>query len=228
MNWVEYWAQPGFDEDFRKKSLSYYVGNLITSATVRKGEDILDYGSGLGYVAEYLSERAGRLVLAEPSAALREASARFNAGRKNVVHVNPDGMDGLGAFLDRNRFDLILINSVIQYIRPDETRRILSLLRKGLKPGGRIVVSDIVPRDAQLIGDLHSVMGFYRRWFGLRRFLAHVAGEFSRLGRRRNLPFYTYTKQSFEASLRDEFLVQWIPNPTVCRGRLCAMLIPRT
>ena len=227
MNWIEYWSQPGFDDEFRSKSLELYTGKIVELVSLKGDENVLDYGAGPGFLAQYLAPRVRHLVLMEPAEVLREKSMRDTASLRNVSHVDPRNEESLTGCFAHHSFDLVLINSVIQYLSPGKTQRILLALHQSLKPGGTIVISDIVADDSSLLADLLSVMHFYRQWFPLRRFLRYVATEFRNLRKRSGLPFQKYSRRSFECLVTQAYSVSWVANPTICAGRMCAVLTPR-
>src|SRR5262249_3146749 len=58
--------------------------------------------------------------------------------------------------------DLIIANSVFQYVRPREMRGYLALFRRKLKPTGRLIVADVVPRRIGLLADAYALLHFAR------------------------------------------------------------------
>src|SRR5438309_7348148 len=72
----------------------------------------------------------------------RQAQLRL-AGHANVRFLGPPGPAPWPAGL---RLDLILVNSVVQYMTPDEFHGWLGRWRAMLAPEGRLVLSDLLTR----------------------------------------------------------------------------------
>jgi hypothetical protein len=89
-------------------------------------------------------------------------------------------------------------------------------------------ISDIVPPSSLLLRELMSVMRFYVDWFSFEDFVRYFFAEVGRLRMRKQLDLTTYSRASFESAMGKSFDIRWIPNPTVCRNRLCAILTPRS
>ena len=120
---------------------------------------VLDFGCGRALEAHRVAAACGRLVLADSaSRVLEELRQRFAAHPR--VEVWPaDGLDGrFGA-----EFDLVIVNSVIQYLTPAELDALLVTLRGLLKPNGHLVVADVIPRDTGALTDARALLGFAAR-----------------------------------------------------------------
>jgi ubiquinone/menaquinone biosynthesis C-methylase UbiE len=56
-------------------------------------------------------------------------------------------------------FDLIVLNSVVQYLTMTELNHLLTLWRRLLAPGGTLIVADVIPPD---VGKLSDVLALFR------------------------------------------------------------------
>jgi SAM-dependent methyltransferase len=54
--------------------------------------------------------------------------------------------------------DLIVANSVAQYLTRDELERLLALWKRLLAPGGVLIVADIIPPDVGAISDVAALL----------------------------------------------------------------------
>ena len=227
MNWVEYWSKPGFDQKFWQRSMQYYVSELLKAVDINSNHRVLDYGAGPGHVGPCLGPHVQELHMLEPSRTLHEQSEALNDGQENVHCFQLDGQDAVARYMESQTFDWILMNSVSQYIPIDEGLPLFETLRGGLSENGRMCISDIVPPTSLLFRELVSVMKFYSTWFSLIDFARYFFAEVARLNLRKQLELTTYTQESFETTYGRMFEIKWLPNPTVCQNRFCAVLTPR-
>jgi SAM-dependent methyltransferase len=227
MNWIEYWSKPGFDQEFWRKSIEYYVSELLKAVEIHGDHRVLDYGAGPGHTGDTLSPHVKELHMVEPSLELHEQSEALNDGLENVHCYQLEGREAVARYLQSQKFDWIIMNSVSQYIPLDEGPPLFETLSGGLSENGRMCISDIVPPTSLLFRELMSVMKFYFAWFSLIDFIRYFFAEVARLKHRKQLELTTYTQESFEAAYGQMFEIEWLPNPTVCQNRYCAVLKPR-
>jgi ubiquinone/menaquinone biosynthesis C-methylase UbiE len=115
---------------------------------------VLDYACGEAMSAGRVADACGLLYLAEPAPGVRgRLIARFAPNTKIRVR----SLDDL-RHLPEKSVDLAVMNSVAQYMSADELDAAFALIRKLLKPGGRLVVGDVLHPDVGMARDVVALL----------------------------------------------------------------------
>ena len=169
-NWIAFW----------NSKHSIYVNAAHRDAHYRRvAEDIrryvppggimLDYGCGEALSADRIAADAGKLVLCEAAPNVR-ATLQANFGGNGKIEVrSPEEL----AALPDGSFDVIVMHSVAQYLKPAELDAMLVLFHRLLKPGGLFVLGDVIPLQVSALTDALSLLRFGARE---KFFFAAIAG----------------------------------------------------
>jgi SAM-dependent methyltransferase len=117
---------------------------------------VMDYGCGEALHAEIIAAKAAELALSDSADNVRAAMARRFADNPRIRVLSPDEVERLP---DRS-FDLIVSNSMVQYLSVPELERVLALWRRLLAPGGSVIVGDVIPPDVGALSDVVALLRF--------------------------------------------------------------------
>jgi SAM-dependent methyltransferase len=117
---------------------------------------VLDYSCGEALSAGNVAEACAKLILAEPAPGVRgRLIARFAPNTRIRVR----SLDDLKHMAERS-VDLAVMNSVAQYMTPDELDAAFAVIRRLLKPGGRLVLGDILRPQVGMGRDVLALLRF--------------------------------------------------------------------
>jgi SAM-dependent methyltransferase len=155
-DWLSFWNAPNrIYVSERHRDVHYRdVALQIRALVPAENATVLDYGCGEATHADLVAEVAGRLLLSDGAPAVRERlTARFK-DHPRIAVLAP----GEVAALAPSSIDLIVLNSVAQYLKPAEFEALLRLFRRLLRPDGTLVVGDVVPPQAGTVSDVAALL----------------------------------------------------------------------
>jgi ubiquinone/menaquinone biosynthesis C-methylase UbiE len=116
---------------------------------------VLDYACGEALSAAKVADACGKLYLAEPAPGVRgRLIARFAPNTRIRVR----SLDDLRKMDEA--VDLVVMNSVVQYMTPEELDSALAVIRRLLKPNGRLVLGDILRPEVGMARDVLALLKF--------------------------------------------------------------------
>lgn len=158
MSWRDFWnGEHSIYVSQRHKTLHYRtIASDLIGHVPAPDAVVLDHGCGEALDAARAASACGRLYLCEAAPTVREKlRARF--GRTdNIAVVSPEEVEALS---DAS-LDLVVANSLVQYLSRDELKALLGVWRGKLKPGGRLVVADVIPPDVSPLTDASQLLAF--------------------------------------------------------------------
>jgi ubiquinone/menaquinone biosynthesis C-methylase UbiE len=120
---------------------------------------VLDYACGEALSAAKVADACGKLYLAEPAPGVRgRLIARFAPNTRIRVR----SLDDLRKMTEKS-VDLVVMNSVAQYMTPQELDAAFATIYRLLKSGGRLVVGDVLRPEIGMLRDVFALLRFAAR-----------------------------------------------------------------
>ncbi|MBA4334265.1 MAG: SAM-dependent methyltransferase, partial [Methylobacterium sp.] len=158
MSWRDFWnGEHAIYVSPRHKALHYrqiatdLIGHIPAPDAV-----VLDHGCGEALDAGRVAGHCGKLYLCEAAPSVRDKLRAMLGGKTNVAVVSPEEVEAL----PDGTLDLVVANSLIQYLSRDELVALLATWRGKLRPGGKLVVADIIPPDVSPLTDASQLLAF--------------------------------------------------------------------
>lgn len=157
-SWIDYWNSdhPIYVNDRHKSLHAAAVGRDILRHVSSANAVVLDHGCGEALYAETVGQGCGTLILCEAAPAVREKLAQRVSANPRISVI---GANEVAALADAS-LDLIVANSLLQYLTREELAGLLHLWREKLKPDGRLVIADVIPPDVSPVTDATALLSF--------------------------------------------------------------------
>jgi len=203
MSWRDFWnGEHSIYVSPRHKALHYraiatdLIGHIPAADAI-----VLDHGCGEALDAARVAASCGRLYLCEAAPNVRD-KLRAQFGRKdNIVVVSPEEVEALPPA----SLDLVVANSLLQYLSRDELKALLETWRDRLKPGGALILADVIPPDVSPLTDASQLLAFaWRGGFLLAALGGLVRTAFSDYRKlRAQYGLSTYTAEAITGLIRE-------------------------
>lgn len=210
-SWSEYWeSMEDRQAVFRIEARDYArrVRALLQPQVTMR---VLDFGCGFGHTARELAPFLGSVAVWDGSSRVRQQAAQRLRDIPNIEFVDLSEPD---TSIPTASYDLILVHSVVQYMSEAEFRQWLARWERMLKPGGRLVLSDLIdPAASGLKAEVATYLSFAARngffWNALLAGIREV-GSYSKA--RESRPLLTFTREKMVAiASESKWSVEWLP-----------------
>jgi SAM-dependent methyltransferase len=158
MSWRDFWnGEHSIYVSPRHKTLHYrqiardLVGQIPTPDAV-----VLDHGCGEALSADLVAAACGKLYLCEAAPNVRERLRAMFGRIGHVAVVSPEEVEAL----PEATLDLVVANSLIQYLSREELVALLRSWLAKLRPGGKLVIADVIPPDVSPLTDASQLLAF--------------------------------------------------------------------
>lgn len=159
MSWRDYWnADTPIYVNERHKTLHYQiVARDILALGLPPNAYVLDHGCGEALSAGRVARPCGRLYLCDGAPLVRDRLRERFAAERKIAVISPEELDD--AVADAS-LDLIVVNSLLQYLSHEDLAGLLGLWRTKLREGGRLVLADVIPHETGPLDDVRALLGF--------------------------------------------------------------------
>jgi len=157
-DWLAFWDSPhciyvsARHKDVHYRLIATEIAALVPSPQAR----VIDYGSGEALHADLIAAAAGQVLLCEAAPGVREGLQKRFAGDPKIRVIAPYEI----ARLPEHSLDLIVLHSVLQYLTAVGAGALFALFHRLLKPGGLLVVSDVIPPEVPAATDALALLRF--------------------------------------------------------------------
>jgi len=155
-DWRSFWdSEHSIYVNARHKDVHYRdIADQIAAFVPEPTARVLDYGCGDALHANRVAAVASEVLQCDSAPSVRAAMAARFAGNSRIKVVSPEEVEQRA---DRS-LDLIVANSVVQYLNKAELDRVLALFRRLLAPGGALIVADVIPPDVGAVSDVVALL----------------------------------------------------------------------
>jgi SAM-dependent methyltransferase len=157
-DWISYW-----DSDHpiyvNARHFDVHYANIaddIIRLLPGKQARVLDYGCGEALHADRIAANCATLYLCEAAPTVRARLKERFGKVVNIAITTPEEV----AAMEPESLDLIVANSLIQYLKRDELLSLLKVWRRVLSPGGSLVVADVISPKQSAVADALSLLRF--------------------------------------------------------------------
>lgn len=233
-DWGDYFDRLKPDSPIYREQSAVYVEALASTVPLHRDLRVLDFGCGFGFVAKMLAPLVKEVWFWDPSPNMRGFAQRNTAGAPNArlfplagtLQEQPERIGYIGPV-----FDLILVNSVAQYMSPEDLWAWLLRWRDMLAVEGKLVLSDLIPPRRSSLPDIVDLLGFaIRHGFALRAAADALGGVLSYSQTSRSVPLLHVGRDDLQRHAADAGLeLEVVPrNLTHFRKRWTAVLRRRS
>ena len=201
-SWLEFWNGEHRIYANERHLRAHYakIADDVLKLLPNPAVDLLDWGCGPALSTARWADAGVRVSLYDKATA-NQAKLKTVFGSDARVRVLADADY---AALPDGSFDVLLVNSVVQYLTADEFRGVRGDWRRVLRPGGRLLLADVIPPTAGMLDDVSVLLKTgWRHGFLFAAVGSLAQTFFSRYRKlRQRLGLTTYTPEQVIEALR--------------------------
>ena len=158
MSWRDFWnGEHAIYVNDRHRTLHYdRIAKDMAALIETPDASVLDHGCGEASSAALVAVKCATLYLYDQAPKVQE-KLRLKFSR--AAHVNVLSHAALETLPDAS-LDLVIANSLLQYLTYVECENLLDFWHAKLKPDGRLVLADLIPPDNNPFTDAKALLHF--------------------------------------------------------------------
>ena len=162
MSWREFWnGTHSIYVNERHRALHYdRIAKDIAALVPSQETVVLDYGCGEAEGSEAVAARCAMLYLYDAAPKVQENLRLRFAHNPRIIALSSEAFEAMAD----HSLDLFVANSMIQYLSHAEFEALLDVARRKLKDSGKLVIADVIPKEANMIDDAKALLNF--AWTG--------------------------------------------------------------
>lgn len=155
-NWLDFWNTDNTVYVSERHRAVHYrqLAEEIAAILPEGGRRVLDFGCGDALSADVVADQAGELLLCDGAGRVRARLASRFAGNPRIRVIAPESIESLAD----ESLDLVVANSVVQYMTRPELDAFLELVHTKLQPFGCLLLGDIVPPNVGPLTDATALL----------------------------------------------------------------------
>ena len=158
MNWRDFWNRenPIYVNE-RHRELHYdRIARGIVELIDAPGWNILDHGSGEARSSDLVARRCGFLYLFDAAPIVQSKQRMRFAKNQKIIILTTESLDAI----PDGSLDMVVANSLLQYLSHRECETLLDFWSCKLKPHGKLVLADILSPGTDSMRDAHALLHF--------------------------------------------------------------------
>jgi ubiquinone/menaquinone biosynthesis C-methylase UbiE len=192
-DWISFWdSHHSIYVNARHFDVHYRtIAEMIVRHVPSPDAVVLDFGCGEALHADRVAAACRKLILVDAAPNVRAGLAARLAAQPNTEVRAPAE---LAALADRS-IDLVVMHSVAQYLTSAELSALLVLFRRLLRPGGLLLIGDVVPPHVSALADAMALLNYGAAngflFAAIGGLLRTAASDYTKLRSRIGITLYT-------------------------------------
>lgn len=202
LRWLTYWdgTPAPFICKRHREAHDFDVAFAIVKVLDSPKAHVLDFGCGEATRAQFVANRCAKLYLWDGVPSMRQTLRQRHGEHPAIVVLDEDWRQAIAP----ESLDLVVLNSVVQYLAREYFEDLLDAFKPLLKPHARLLVSDVIPPGVGAMAETLELLKYAHRESFLRQalksllappFAGHLRGRGARASR--------YSAQTFAQILED-------------------------
>jgi SAM-dependent methyltransferase len=158
-SWLDFWNAPNAIYVSRRHQEAHYakvLGGIRGFVPAGGAAVVLDWGCGDALAADDLAQTCRTLLLYDRADSTRSRLLATYADRPKIRVLDDAELDAVAPA----SVDLIVVNSVVQYLDRRQFGEALRLFHRLLKRDGTLLLGDIIAPDTPLVGHVTTFLRF--------------------------------------------------------------------